>query len=103
MFCYVSPGSVSAPSRRPVLGETGTRAVPGSEVVLFEGDDQRKLGGSVPAGHQGGAIHFGGDGKLYVAIGEQTAGQPSQEMGTLQGKVLRLNRDGGIPADNPFL
>src|SRR5207253_3221818 len=80
----------------------GDRAVPGSEVVLLEGDDQRTLGGSIPGGHQGGAIHFGEDGKLYVAIGEQTAGKPAQQLDTFQGKLLRINRDGTIPEDNPF-
>ena len=80
----------------------GDVAVPGSEVVLFEGDDQSKLGGTEPAGHQGGAIHFGMDGKLYVALGEQTAGAPAQALSTLQGKLLRLNPDGSIPEDNPF-
>ncbi|MGH7222798.1 MAG: PQQ-dependent sugar dehydrogenase, partial [Gemmataceae bacterium] len=80
----------------------GDRAVPGSEVILFEGDNQEKLGGGVKNGHQGGAIHFGKDGKLYVAIGDQTAGAPAQDLKTLQGKILRLNRDGSIPKDNPF-
>jgi putative heme-binding domain-containing protein len=80
----------------------GDSALPGSECVLFEGDDQRTLGGRVPAGHQGGAVHFGGDGKLYVAIGDQTAGEPSQRLDTLQGKLLRINPDGSIPDDNPF-
>ena len=77
-------------------------AVPGSELVLLEGDDQAKLGGNVPAGHQGGALHFGKDGKLYVALGDQTAGLPAQELTTFQGKLLRLNPDGSIPEDNPF-
>ncbi|WP_158633716.1 PQQ-dependent sugar dehydrogenase [Tautonia sociabilis] len=85
------------------LTAEGDRAVPGSAVVLFEGDDQRRLGGNVPAGHQGGAIHFGPDGTLYVAIGEQTAGAPSQRLDSLLGKILRLNPDGSIPGDNPFL
>jgi uncharacterized repeat protein (TIGR03806 family) len=80
----------------------GNVAVPGSEVVLLKGDDQRKLGGAVPAGHQGGPIAFGPDGKLYVAIGEQTAGDPAQRLDTFQGKLLRINADGTIPADNPF-
>jgi putative heme-binding domain-containing protein len=80
----------------------GDVASPTSEVVLLEGDDQRTLGGTVPAGHQGGAIHFGSDGKLYVAIGEQTAGLPAQRLDTFQGKLLRINRDGSIPPDNPF-
>src|SRR6185436_18347567 len=45
---------------------------PASERVLLEGDDQAKLGGSNPGGHQGGPLCFGNDGKLYVALGEQT-------------------------------
>jgi glucose/arabinose dehydrogenase len=81
----------------------GDRIDPASEKILLEGDDLAKLGGSVPAGHQGGALRFGSDGKLYVSIGEQTAGEPSQRLDTLQGKILRLNRDGSIPEDNPFL
>jgi putative heme-binding domain-containing protein len=75
----------------------------GGEKVLFEGDDQTKLGGEVPAGHQGGATHFGRDGKLYVALGEQTAGAPAQDLHSLLGKLLRINPDGTIPADNPFV
>jgi acetyl esterase len=99
--CYVTPHPFIH-HRISRFTATGDRAAPGSEVVLFEGDDQAKLGGDQPAGHQGGAIHFGNDGKLYVAIGEQTAGMPAQVMTTLQGKLLRLNPDGSIPDDNPF-
>ncbi|HEV3116119.1 MAG TPA: PQQ-dependent sugar dehydrogenase [Gemmataceae bacterium] len=81
----------------------GDRALPGSEKILLEGDNQTKLGGEVPAGHQGGAIHFGNDGKLYIAIGEQTAGKPAQNLHSLLGKLLRINPDGSIPQDNPFV
>ena len=99
--CYISPDPYPH-HRIGRLTADGDVAAAGSEITLFEGDDQGKLGGEVPAGHQGGAIHFGGDGKLYVAIGDQTAGRPAQAMDTLQGKLLRLNPDGSIPADNPF-
>ena len=85
------------------LAVDGPPWVATSEQVLFEGDDQRLLGGKVPAGHQGGAIHFGLDGKLYVAIGDQTAEAPAQRLNTLQGKILRLNPDGSFPEDNPFV
>src|SRR6266481_6003077 len=81
----------------------GDVAEPGSEKILLEGDDQTKLGGDVPAGHQGGALHFGADGKLYISIGEQTAGKPAQDLHSLLGKTLRLNSDGSIPDDNPFV
>jgi hypothetical protein len=101
--------SLLDPSRQIVEGfrvsrftAAGDRAEDGSERVLLEGDDQTKLGGSVPAGHQGGALHFGVDGKLYIAIGEQTAETPAQSLTTFQGKILRICADGTIPSDNPF-
>jgi putative heme-binding domain-containing protein len=80
----------------------GDSAAPGSEKILLEGDNQTKLGGDVPAGHQGGAVHFGKDGKLYIAVGDQTAGKPAQDLRSFQGKLLRINQDGSIPEDNPF-
>ena len=85
------------------LTADGDVAAAGSEKVLLTGDDQRKLGGNIRAGHQGGALHFGRDRKLYVSLGEQTAEAPSQRLDSLLGKVLRLNPDGSIPADNPFV
>jgi putative heme-binding domain-containing protein len=99
--CYVA----ARPYPHHVISRFNARgdvAEPGTEKILFEGDDQRKLGGSVPAGHQGGAIHFGKDGKLYIAIGDQTAGKPAQDLHSLLGKLLRINPDGSIPSDNPF-
>lgn len=86
-------------SRFTVIGDQFDAA---SSLVLLEGDDQRRLGGKVPHGHQGGPLCFGADGKLYVALGEQTAGEPAQRLDSLLGKILRLNADGSIPEDNPF-
>ncbi len=99
--CYVTarPYPHHVVSRFTAHGDV---AEPGSEKILLEGDDQTKLGGTVPAGHQGGAIHFGNDGKLYIAIGDQTAGKPAQELNSLLGRLLRINCDGSIPSDNPF-
>lgn len=100
--CYVAdkPYPHHRISRFTAAGDV---AAPDSERLLLAGDDQRTLGGNVPAGHQGGALHFGGDGKLYIAIGEQTAETPAQSLATFQGKMLRINADGSIPTDNPFL
>jgi glucose/arabinose dehydrogenase len=86
-------------SRFIVIGDTVDAA---SEQVLLEGDDQAKMGGKQPGGHQGGPLRFGPDGKLYIGLGEQTAGQAAQRLDTLIGKILRINADGSIPADNPF-
>jgi glucose/arabinose dehydrogenase len=52
--------------------------------------------------HNGGAIHFGPDAKLYVAAGENANGANAQSKSNLLGKILRINKDGSIPTDNPF-
>ncbi len=53
--------------------------------------------------HNGGAIHFGPDGKLYVAVGENAVAANAQSLNTRLGKMLRINADGSIPSDNPFV
>jgi putative heme-binding domain-containing protein len=101
-LCYVT----ATPFPHHVISRVradGDVAVVGSEQILLEGDDQRHLGGNVPAGHQGGGLHFGPDGMLYIGIGEQTAGEPAQRLDTFQGKLLRMHCDGTIPLDNPFV
>lgn len=56
-----------------------------------------------PGGYySGGALAFGPDSKLYVTIGISTYPQNAQNVSSVLGKVLRLNRDGTVPSDNPF-
>ncbi len=52
--------------------------------------------------HNGGDMAFGPDGKLYVAVGEGGDETRSQNPGNPGGKILRLNRDGSVPADDPL-
>jgi glucose/arabinose dehydrogenase len=52
--------------------------------------------------HNGGRITFGPDGMLYVGTGDAANSDRSQDRESLGGKILRLNPDGSIPADNPF-
>ena len=56
--------------------------------------------------HNGGALEFGGDDKLYITTGDgwegANAGDAVQSLTTYTGKVLRINPDGTIPNDNPF-
>lgn len=53
--------------------------------------------------HNGGDIHFGFDGKLYISVGDSgCCPNDAQGLDTLRGKVLRINSNGTIPDDNPF-
>lgn len=53
--------------------------------------------------HNGGAIHFGTDGKLYIAVGDNANSSTAPLLTTPLGKMLRINADGSIPSDNPFV
>src|SRR5262245_25844455 len=53
--------------------------------------------------HVGGSIRFGPDGKLYFAVGDNGQGENAQDLGNPHGKILRINKDGSIPEDNPFV
>ncbi len=52
--------------------------------------------------HDGGRIKFGPDGKLYITTGDAANAELSQDINSLAGKILRINKDGSIPLDNPF-
>jgi glucose/arabinose dehydrogenase len=96
----IKNGALLSPSVHNRLSRftaNGDIVVPGSEVVLL---DLNNL--SSATNHNGGSIHFGPDGKLYVAVGENANGANSQTLSNLLGKMLRLNSDGTAPSDNPF-
>lgn len=52
--------------------------------------------------HDGGRMEFGPDNKIYVTTGDATEPLLAQDLGSLGGKILRLNDDGSIPSDNPI-
>ena len=96
---YTVPGSPSH-NRISRFTAQGNVAAPGSEQVFLNLNDLS----TTATNHNGGALHFGTDGKLYVAVGDNATGTNSQTLtgGNLLGKILRMNSDGSIPADNPF-
>ena len=57
---------------------------------------------SAATNHNGGAIHFGTDGQLYVGVGDNANTALSQDLNSPLGKLLRFNIDGSIPSDNPI-
>jgi glucose/arabinose dehydrogenase len=52
--------------------------------------------------HNGGRLRFGPDGKLYIGTGDAGRSENSQDRASLGGKILRVEADGSVPADNPF-
>ncbi len=60
---------------------------------------------AIPASryHSGTRLKFGADGKLYITTGDATKQNLAQKLDSINGKTLRLNDDGTIPNDNPFV
>lgn len=97
IYVYYTAQTPAPHNRLSRFTANGDVAVAGSEVVLLELNNL-----SSATNHNGGAIHFGADGKLYIAVGENANPPNSQTLGNLLGKILRINADGSIPTDNPF-
>jgi glucose/arabinose dehydrogenase len=97
VYVYYTVATTPRHNRVSRVRADGDRAVAGSETLVYRLDD---LGGATI--HNGGAMHFGPDGKLYVAVGENALGTTAQSLENDFGKILRLDPDGSIPPDNPF-
>ncbi len=102
-FVYVYYTTSASPIHNRVSRFTASASNPdvvaaGSEVQLLNLPNL-----SSATNHNGGAIHFGTDGKLYIAVGDNANSSNSQTLSTTLGKILRINADGSIPSDNPFV
>ncbi|HYP02559.1 MAG TPA: PQQ-dependent sugar dehydrogenase [Pyrinomonadaceae bacterium] len=97
VYVYYTATTPAIHNRVSRFTANGDVAVAGSETVLLDLDN---LSGAT--NHNGGAMHFGLDGKLYIAVGENANPANAQTLSNLLGKMLRINSDGTIPADNPF-
>jgi len=68
------------------------------EKIIFPG-----ISGSGKTMHFGCRMQFGKDGKLYFTLGERHEGDRAQNLLDLNGSTIRLNEDGSVPSDNPFV
>ncbi len=99
-WTYAEPGTGSE------VGLSGTAVARGRLVgdALAETDviyrQTPKVSGS---GHFGSRIAFRSDRTLFVTLGERQLKAPAQDLATTLGKVIRIDRDGTVPADNPAI
>jgi glucose/arabinose dehydrogenase len=96
VYVYYTATTPTVHNRVSRFTANGDVAVTGSEQAILD------LPALSATNHNGGAIHFGPDGKLYVAVGENAVTSNSQALASPLGKMLRLNADGSFPTDNPF-
>jgi glucose/arabinose dehydrogenase len=94
------PGSPGPRNRVVRFKEAG--GVLSGEEVLLEGPDV-----SAASNHNGGTLRFAPDKTLFVSMGDNSTDHlptpGSRDLSDLRGKILRINRDGTAPADNPFV
>jgi len=97
-FSYAESGTGGAGTAvaRATLNTT-TLALSGVTVIYRQAP--KVSGGN----HFGSRLVFGTDGKLYVSLGERFQFTPAQDTLQSLGKVVRINADGSVPADNPFV
>ena len=74
----------------------GDNTIPGSEVIILELDE---LGGEI---HNGGDMVFGFDGYLYVATGDGGQNWNGEDLGSTNGKILRIDEFGNPHPENPW-
>ncbi len=95
-FSEPGPGGASTAVARGRLNQAGT-ALEGTETIFSQ--EPKVRGGR----HFGSRLVFARDGRLFVTSGDRGQETPSQKLGDTIGTVVRLEADGRVPADNPFV
>lgn len=113
-YTFNKSGVCEQNTTRSPVNRVSRFVLPATNVI--SGSTERILIDNIPSpngNHNGGDLHFGKDGYLYVSIGDggcdylgdsgcAGTNNASRDQNVLLGKLLRITRDGGIPSDNPF-
>jgi len=93
IYCYYTAGESERDFKNRVVR------------ITDDGREETVILDNIPAGfiHNGGILAFAPDKTLFIGVGvSNETKEQAQDIGSLAGKILRINRDGAIPADNPF-
>ena len=96
VYIYYTATTPTLHNRISRFTAAGDVAMAGETIVM----DLDNL--STATNHNGGALHFGPDGYLYVAVGDNANANNAETLANRLGKMLRISSTGTIPADNPF-
>jgi len=93
---YSEPGEGGA-GTAVARGKLGDGSLDNVEIIFRQ---KPKVDGGL---HFGSRLAFDPDGKLFVTLGERFKFDPAQDLSTHLGKIVRINPDGSVPDDNPFV
>ncbi|MCD0447546.1 PQQ-dependent sugar dehydrogenase [Glycomyces sp. A-F 0318] len=96
-YVYVGYTAADDLDRLSRFTMSGHEIDPASELVLIRSQQEANVF------HHSGSVGFGADGKLYWTLGMNTNNQNPPNLGNVHGKMHRINPDGSIPEDNPFV
>jgi glucose/arabinose dehydrogenase len=96
VYIYYTRTTPNIHNRLSRFTANGDVVVSGSEMPLLDAEPVTAVF------HNGGGLGFGKDGKLYLSMGEDNKPSNAQNLGTYKGKLLRINKDGTAPSDNPY-
>jgi aldose sugar dehydrogenase len=94
---YSEPGDDGNAGTAVARGKLGEMGLDNVEVIFRQ---KPKVEGDL---HFGSRLAFSPDGKLFITLGERFQFDPAQDLSTHLGKIVRINPDGSVPEDNPFV
>jgi len=94
---YSEPGDDGNAGTAVARGKLGENSLDNVEVIFRQ---KPKVDGGL---HFGSRLIFSPDGKLFVTLGERFKFAPAQDLSSHLGKIVRINPDGSVPDDNPFV